>query len=282
MKEKKNYSINIKGELCDFSTPWVIGIVNATPDSFYPGSRVFRADAIRERVRSMRVAGARGVDIGGYSTRSGASEVSADEEYRRLAMALQVVAEEWPEAVVSVDTFRADVARRCVEDWNVDTINDISGGDMDSRMFETVADLGVSYVLMHTRGTPATMQSLTDYRDVTAEVISDLAAKAARLNRLGVKDILIDPGFGFAKTVEQNYELMSRLDDFRDMGYPLYVGVSRKSMIFRLLDITPAEGLNGTTVLNTFALLHGADVLRVHDVEQAVQAVKITQMLNRR
>ena len=153
---------------------------------------------------------------------------------------------------------------------------------MDSRMFETVADLGVSYVLMHTRGTPATMQSLTDYRDVTAEVISDLAAKAARLNRLGVKDILIDPGFGFAKTVEQNYELMSRLDDFRDMGYPLYVGVSRKSMIFRLLDITPAESLNGTTVLNTFALLHGADVLRVHDVEQAVQAVKITQMLNRR
>lgn len=268
--------------MCDFSTPWVIGIVNATPDSFYPGSRVFRADAIRERVRSMRVAGARGVDIGGYSTRPGASEVSADEEYRRLAMALQVVAEEWPEAVVSVDTFRADVARRCVEDWNVDTINDISGGDMDSRMFETVADLGVSYVLMHTRGTPATMQSLTDYRDVTAEVISDLAAKAARLNRLGVKDILIDPGFGFAKTVEQNYELMSRLDDFRDMGYPLYVGVSRKSMIFRLLGITPAEGLNGTTVLNTFALLHGADVLRVHDVEQAVQAVKITQMLNRR
>lgn len=281
MTEKGNYTINIKGGLCDFSTPWVIGIVNATPDSFYSGSRTFREDAIRERVRSMRLAGARGVDIGGYSTRPGASEVSADEEYRRLAMALQIVAEEWPEAVVSVDTFRADVARRCVEDWNVDTINDISGGDMDSRMFETVADLGVSYVLMHTRGTPATMQSLTDYRDVTAEVISDLAAKAARLNRLGVKDILIDPGFGFAKTVEQNYELMSRLDDFHAMGYPLYVGVSRKSMIFRLLDITPAESLNGTTVLNTFALLHGADVLRVHDVEPALQAVKITQMLKR-
>lgn len=276
---RTNFTINIKGTLRDFSTPWVMGIVNVTPDSFYAGSRTFDREGVVSRIITMRDAGATAVDIGGYSTRPGAEDVPAEEEYRRVALALECVREHWPEAVVSVDTFRADVARRCVQDWDIDIVNDISGGDMDPDMFATVADCGVAYVLMHTRGTPATMQTLTDYSDVTAEVIADLAAKAARLSQLGVRDILIDPGFGFAKTVDQNYEMMGRLDDFRAMGYPLFVGISRKSMIFRLLGITPAESLTGTTVLNTFALLHGADILRVHDVAEAVQAVKITQKL---
>lgn len=277
--EKAKKGINIKGELRDFSTPWVIGIVNVTPDSFWAGSRTFEAQAIRERVAAIRDAGAQGLDIGGYSSRPGADDVSPEEEYRRVAMALEAVAREWPEAVVSVDTFRASVARRCVLEHGADMINDISGGDLDPAMFETVAETGASYVLMHTRGTPGTMQSLADYGDVTAEVITDLAFKAARLERLGVNDILIDPGFGFAKTLDQNYELMAHLDDFAAMGYPLYIGISRKSMIYRLLGITPAESLNGTTVLNTIALMHGASVLRVHDVEPALQAVAITSKL---
>lgn len=278
MQTPKN-TINIKGTLRDFSTPWVIGIVNATPDSFYAGSRTFEVSAIRERVAAMRDAGAQGVDIGGYSSRPGADEVSPDEEYRRVAMALEVTSREWPGAVVSVDTFRACVARRCVQEWGVDMINDISGGDLDPDMFGTVAETGASYVLMHTRGTPSTMQGLTDYADVTAEVISDLAYKAARLERLGVRDILIDPGFGFAKTLDQNFEMMARLDDFAAMGYPLYIGISRKSMIYKLLDITPADSLAGTTALNTYALMHGASVLRVHDVVPALQAVAITSKI---
>lgn len=274
-----NLTINIKGELRDFSTPWVVGILNVTPDSFYAGSRAFDRGLICDRLASMRDAGAQGVDIGGYSSRPGADEVSADEEYRRLSAALECVGREWPEAVVSVDTFRASVARRCVLEWGVDMVNDISGGDLDPDMFATVAETGAAYVLMHMRGTPSTMQSMTCYGDVTAEVIADLAAKAARLRQMGVRDILVDPGFGFAKTLDQNYAMMARLADFRDMGYPLYVGISRKSMIYKLLDITPEESLNGTTVLNTLALMSGASVLRVHDVEAALQAVAMTSKI---
>lgn len=277
--ESDNLSINVKGELKNFSTPWVMGIVNVTPDSFYAGSRTPDREAIKKRITLLKDTGADLLDIGGYSTRPGADEVTAAEEYRRVSLALECVRECWPEAIVSIDTFRADVARKCVEEWRVDIINDISGGDLDAEMFDTVADTGAAYVLMHTRGTPSTMQYETDYGDVTAEVISDLAFKAARLQQMGVRDIIIDPGFGFAKELNQNYEMLSCLDDFKSMGYPLLVGISRKSMIYRLLNISSEDSLNGTTVLNTYALMHGADILRVHDVEAAVQAVKLTQKL---
>lgn len=277
--ESDNLSINVNGELKNFSTPWVMGIVNVTPDSFYAGSRTPDREAIKKRITLLKDTGADLLDIGGYSTRPGADEVTAAEEYRRVSLALECVRECWPEAIVSIDTFRADVARKCVEEWRVGIINDISGGDIDAEMFDTVADTGAAYVLMHTRGTPSTMQYETDYGDVTAEVISDLAFKAARLQQMGVRDIIIDPGFGFAKELNQNYEMLSCLDDFKSMGYPLLVGISRKSMIYRLLNISSEDSLNGTTVLNTYALMHGADILRVHDVEAAVQAVKLTQKL---
>lgn len=268
-------TININGRLIDLSTPRVMGIINVTPDSFYSGSRVCEAEAIKARVLQVRDEGASAVDVGGYSTRPGAAEVSPEEEYKRVALALECIRREWPDAVVSVDTFRADVAARCIADYQIDIVNDISGGNLDPDMFQTVADSGVAYVLMHTRGTPATMQNLTSYSDVTAEVISDLATKLGNLRSMGVCDVLIDPGFGFAKTLEQNYQLMSHLSDFRVLGAPLFVGISRKSMITKLLDISSDEALNGTTALNMFALIQGANMLRVHDVKAAVQAIKI-------
>ncbi len=272
-------TINIKGRLLNFSSPWVMGIVNVTPDSFYEGSRTECLRDVRLRVQAMREAGAQCVDIGGYSSRPGAFEVSADEEYRRLTIGLEAVRLEWPEAVVSIDTFRADVARRCVEEWGADIINDISGGTLDPAMGETVAALRVAYVLMHMRGTPADMQTHTHYDDVVADVIRDLAFKADALRSLGVADIIIDPGFGFAKTVEQNYRLLANLSEFRRLGCPLLAGLSRKSMIWRPLGITPADALPGTIALNTVALLRGADIVRVHDVAETVQTVKVLQLL---
>lgn len=274
-------TINIKGKLYGFERPWVMGIVNVTPDSFYPGSRTADGEALRRRVREIRSQGADAVDIGGYSTRPGAGEVSADEEMRRLERGLAVVREEWPDAIVSIDTFRADVARKCVEQWEAGIINDISGGDLDPAMFGTVADLQVPYILMHTRGNPRTMQQMCSYTDVAAEVLTDLAMKCSRLRLSGVNDIIIDPGYGFAKTVEQNYALLARQADFKALGCPILAGLSRKSMIFRPLGITPAESLNGTSILNTIALLNGADILRVHDVKEARQAVELTSLYKR-
>ena len=256
-----------------------MGIVNVTPDSFYEGSRTECLRDVRLRVRSMREAGAQCVDIGGYSSRPGADDVSADEEYRRLATGLEAVRLEWPDAVVSIDTFRAGVARRCVEEWGADIINDISGGTLDPAMGETVASLRVAYVLMHMRGTPADMQSHTHYNDVVADVIADLAFKADALRSLGVADIIIDPGFGFAKTVEQNYRLLACLGEFRRLGCPILAGLSRKSMIWRPLGITPTASLPGTIALDTVALMHGADIVRVHDVAEAVQTVSVLQLL---
>lgn len=272
-------TINIKGRLLNFTRPWVMGIVNVTPDSFYEGSRTECLRDVRLRVRSMREAGAQCVDIGGYSSRPGADDVSADEEYRRLATGLEAVRLEWPDAVVSIDTFRAGVARRCVEEWGADIINDISGGTLDPAMGETVASLRVAYVLMHMRGTPADMQSHTHYNDVVADVIADLAFKADALRSLGVADIIIDPGFGFAKTVEQNYRLLACLGEFRRLGCPILAGLSRKSMIWRPLGITPTASLPGTIALDTVALMHGADIVRVHDVAEAVQTVSVLQLL---
>lgn len=264
----------------DLSMPKVMGILNVTPDSFYAGCRTMPGSEIACRVEQIRAEGADIIDIGGYSSRPGAEDVSENEEYRRLAMALEIIRNVWSEAVISVDTFRSNIARRCVEEWGVDIINDISGGSPDPLMWETVASLKVAYVLMHMRGNPQTMSSLTDYEDVSAEVLSDLAFKVAELRQLGVADIIIDPGFGFAKNVEQNYQLLSDLKEFEAIDAPLLAGVSRKSMICRPLGITPDEAANGTTVVNTLALLNGASILRVHDVRNAVEAVKLVNLTN--
>ena len=276
----KNLSINIKGKLHYFHNPWVMGIVNVTPDSFYADSRTFDSQSIYNRIANLIEQGADAIDIGGYSSRPGAADVSAQEEYSRLASALEIIRKHFPDTIVSIDTFRADVARKCVLDWQADIINDISGGIADPEMWNTVAELKVPYILMHMRGTPKTMQSLCDYSDVTADVIKDLAAKIDKMRQLGIADIIIDPGFGFAKTLEQNYTLMSELQEFKRLDMPLLVGISRKSMIYKALDIKPENALNGTTVLNTIALAKGADILRVHDVKEAKEAVKITKLIN--
>ena len=272
-------SINIKGSLHHFHKPWVMGILNVTPDSFFAESRTIETDDIRRRIDDLISQGADIIDIGGYSSRPGAPEVSADEEYSRLARGLEAIRKYHPDTLISVDTFRADVARRCVSDWEADIINDISGGNLDAEMWPTVAELQVPYILMHMRGTPSSMQSLCDYNDVTADVIRDLAFKIDAMHQLGIADIIVDPGFGFAKDINQNYQLMTELDQFKQLNAPLLVGISRKSMIYRPLDITPQTAINGTTVLNTFALLHGANILRVHDVKEAVEAVKIIDLI---
>lgn len=269
------------GTILTLDRPLVMGIVNATPDSFYEGSRTPAAEDLHRRVEHLLCSGADILDIGGYSTRPGAAEVDSDEEWRRLDMALRTVREVSRDAVISVDTFRAEIARRCVEIHGAAIINDISGGDMDSAMYPAVAELGVAYVLMHTRGTPATMQSLTDYGDVTAEVLSDLAFKADRLRDMGVADVILDPGFGFAKTVEQNFRLLAELEVFAATGMPVLAGLSRKSMIWRSLGITPAESLPGTVALNMAALERGASILRVHDVAEAVQTVSLYMQLRK-
>ena len=270
------YTLTIKGEKRAIVKPWVMGILNVTPDSFYSGSRM-GVDEMRigERVEEILKEGGDIIDIGAYSTRSNAEDISPEEEYSRLKIGLNVIKNIDANAIVSVDTFRADVARRCVEEFGVDIVNDVSGGTLDDDMFATVANLKVPYILMHMRGTPATMQQLTEYNDVTRDVIDDLHKKKCALNDLGIDDVIIDPGFGFSKTVEQNFEMLNRLEDFKQLDAPLLVGVSRKSMIYRTLGCTPVESLNGTTVINTISLLKGAHILRVHDVKEAVEVCKL-------
>lgn len=271
------FSLNISGKLIKYDTPAVMGIVNVTPDSFYGGSRTFNGDDVKTRVEKLISDGADMLDIGAYSSRPGADNVSPAEELRRIEMGMEEIRRIAPEIPVSIDTFRADVARTAVQDLSVNIINDISGGDLDDKMFETVAMLNVPYILMHMRGTPSTMQQLTDYGEtgVTAEVLRDLAVKVNKLALLGVNDIIVDPGFGFSKTLDQNYELLAHLDAFRALECPVLVGVSRKSMITKYLNINSEEALNGTTVINVLALLHGCEILRVHDVKPAVEAVKL-------
>ena len=279
MQPFKTYSLNLRGRLVTIDRPWVMGIINVTPDSFYSGSRVNDEGLLTERVRQMIADGADVIDVGACSTRPGSESVDAQGEMARLEWALAVIRREAPDVVVSVDTFRADVARRCVEEWGADIINDISGGTMDEAMFATVASLRVPYVLMHMRGTPETMAGLTDYDNVTAEVLEWMARRIDQLRQLGVADVIADPGFGFAKTLEQNYELLARLNAFHALDAPLLVGVSRKRMIYTPLQCTADEALNGTTVVNTIALEQGTHILRVHDVKAATQAVAITTLL---
>lgn len=272
-------TLNIRGRLMDLSTPRVMGILNVTPDSFYAGSRTPSAEAVAARVRQIRDEGADFIDIGAYSSRPGAADVPAAEEMERLRMGLGVIAREAPEMPVSVDTFRADVARMCVEEYGVSIINDIAGGQLDAAMFDTVAHLGVPYVLMHMQGTPQTMQREPHYDDVVAEVFQALARGAQRLHAMGAADVILDPGFGFGKTVAQNYDLLAHLDELVALGLPVLVGVSRKSMIWRLVGGGPEDALNGTTAIHAIALMKGASILRVHDVKAATEAVKIVGAL---
>ena len=267
-------SINVGGRLVSLDEPQVMGILNVTPDSFFATSRCRSEEEIRQRVCQIRQEGATMVDIGAYSSRPGAEDVTEAEELRRLLPAIDIVREEWPESIISVDTFRAEVARRAVE-AGADIVNDISGGEMDSEMFSAVADMHVPYILMHMQGTPRDMQKAPHYDNLMCEVFRSLGERVELLHEMGVADVILDPGFGFGKTMEQNYEMMARLGEFRLLDCPILAGVSRKSMVYRLLDTTPEESLNGTTVLNTIALMNGASILRVHDVKEAVEAVKI-------
>lgn len=279
MQPFKTYSLNLKGRLVTIDHPWVMGIVNITPDSFYSGSRITDEHALEERVGQMLADGADVIDVGACSTRPGSRSVDAHGEMDRLQWALAVIRRVAPDAVISVDTYRAEVAKRCVEEWGADIINDISGGTIDGEMFSTIARLRVPYVLMHMRGTPETMSSLTDYDDVTADVLEWMGRRIDRLRQSGVADIIVDPGFGFAKTLEQNYELLARLEAFHALEAPILVGVSRKRMIYMPLETTPEAALNGTTVINTMALMQGAHILRVHDVRAAVDAVKLVSLM---
>ncbi|MDR1881180.1 MAG: dihydropteroate synthase [Prevotella sp.] len=272
-------TINIKGELLNLSCPVVMGILNVTPDSFYPHSRKETGQQIVDRVSEILSQGGKIIDIGAQSTRPGSTLLSAQEEMERLKFALPIINREFPDAILSVDTFYGDVARFCVEEHGVAIINDISGGEMDKTMFDTAAKLNVPYILMHMRGTPQTMHTLTDYDNPIQDIFYYFSKKIAVLHSLGVNDIIIDPGFGFSKTTNQNYELMASLQGFSIFELPLLVGISRKRMIADLLETTSANSLNGTAVLNTFALQNGADILRVHDVKEAVEAVKIVKKL---
>lgn len=274
------HTLNLRGRLYPLNQPQIMGILNVTPDSIYAESRTQTEEAITHRVEQMVTEGADMIDIGGYSSRPGANDVSAEEESNRLRMGLGIVRRLYPEIPISVDTFRADVARMAVEEFGADIINDISGGMMDKNMFRTIARLGVPYILMHMQGTPDTMQTAPHYEDVRREVLLYLAERIDCLNQLGAKDIIIDPGFGFGKTLEHNYELMNHLEDFQELERPLLVGISRKTMIYKLIGGTPQTALNGTTVLNTIALSKGAHILRVHDVSQAVETKRIFMALN--
>lgn len=273
--------INVNGSLLDLSVPCVMGILNITPDSFYAGSRMQTEAEITARAQQILDEGAGIIDIGAYSSRPNAENVSAHEEMERLRMGLEILRKTHLGAVISVDTFRADVARMCVEEYGVAIINDIAAGEMDTDMFRTVAELNVPYIMMHMQGTPQNMQKHPHYDNVLKEVFLYFAQKVQQLRDLGMKDIILDPGFGFGKTVEHNYELLAHLEEFRVFELPLLVGVSRKSMIYRLLGGTPQDALNGTTVLDTICLLKGADILRVHDVREAVETVKIVEAMRR-
>lgn len=279
MKGLVPYTINCNGRLLDLSEPCVMGILNVTPDSFYAGSRKQTEEEICRRVHQIYDTGAKILDAGAYSSRPGADDVSPEEEMARLRRALKIVFREVPDAVVSVDTFRADVTKMCVEEYGVAIINDISGGTFDSRMFDTVAALRIPYILMHIQGTIQTMQQHPHYDNITKEVCMYFAERVQQLRNRGVKDIILDPGFGFGKTLEHNYDLMAHLEALKIFKLPILSGISRKSMIYKLVGGGPEDALNGTTVLNTISLLGGANILRVHDVKPCVEAVKIVQAM---
>ncbi|SDS10796.1 dihydropteroate synthase [Formosa sp. Hel1_31_208] len=271
-------TINCKGRLIDLSTPKVMGILNVTPDSFYDGGRYRNMSAILKQVETMLNEGATFIDIGAYSSKPNANHVSEAEELQRIIPIVEYLVKNFPEVILSVDTFRSQVAKQCVL-AGASMINDISAGHLDKAMLKTVAELSVPYIMMHMRGTPQTMQQLTSYDDLIKDILIYFSERIAVARNLGIIDLIIDPGFGFAKTLEQNYELLDKLELLQMAGLPLLAGVSRKSMIYKILENSSAEALNGTTVLNTIALQKGASILRVHDVMEAVECIQLTQQL---
>ena len=278
MADKPVY-INIRGRLIDLSLPRVMGIINVTPDSFFSGSRAESETEIIENAGRMIEDGADFLDIGGWSSRPGAGEIPAEEERARVITAVKAVSREFPEAAISVDTYRSEIAEEAVSEYGAGMINDITGGESDRNMFQTVSRLQVPFVIMHMQGLPSYMQENPSYENVASDIIKWFGERTVRLKSMGVSDIIIDPGFGFGKNASHNFQLLNSLGDFSITGLPVLVGVSRKSMVWKTLGISPEEALNGTTVLNTVALLAGADILRVHDVREAVQAVKLVQKL---
>ncbi len=271
--------INCRGKLLDLSSPIVMGIINITPDSFFVGSRFNSDETVLKRVNEIVDQGGTIIDIGAYSSRPGAIHIPVNEELKRLMKILELIRKFYPQIIISVDTFRAEVAYKAVTGFNVDIINDISGGEMDDKMVETIAKLNVPYILMHIKGTPQTMDQDRVYKDVIADVSVNLAGKIKKVRESGVNDIIIDPGFGFGKTLDQNYQLLGNLEQFKLFELPILVGISRKSMIYNFLNGSPETSLNGTTVLNTIALQRGANILRVHDVKDAVECINLVEKL---
>ena len=278
--KQRPHTINVGGKLLSLSPAVVMGIINITPDSFYAKSKVNDEESLRQRVLQIINDGGKIIDVGAYSSRPGAKNVSQEEEMTRLRHSLKIIQEASCDLPISVDTFRSDVAKMCVEEYGVNIINDISAGQLDNNMFETVARLQVPYVIMHMRGNPQTMQENTQYQDLIADMFLYFSQKINRLQDLGVNDIIIDPGFGFSKTLDQNYKLLQRLEDFREFDLHILVGVSRKSMIYKYLGGEPEDALNGTSIINTIALLKGANILRVHDVKACADAIKIIEKMN--
>jgi dihydropteroate synthase len=274
MLDKPKY-INVRGQLIDLGKPKVMGILNITPDSFYSGSRFMNKTGIIGTALKMIEDGADFIDIGGYSSRPGAANISAEEEKLRVLPAVKYVSQEFPQAIISIDTFRAEIAKEAVYDCGAHIVNDISGGEADPAMFDLIVKLNVPYIIMHMRGTPETMQKNPGYKDVVSEILTWFGKKTVRLRAAGIKDIIIDPGFGFGKLPEHNFEMLRRLNEFSVAGLPIMVGLSRKSIIWKTLEITPDEALNGTSVLNAVALMNGANILRVHDVREAVETTKL-------
>ncbi|WP_347157375.1 dihydropteroate synthase [Pontibacter chitinilyticus] len=270
----KKTTLNCRGKILPLDTPKVMGILNLTPDSFYAGSRLYSTAEAVEKAGAMLADGADILDTGGYSSRPGAADITVQEELDRVVPAVEAIINAFPEAILSVDTFRAEVAEAAVA-AGAAIINDISGGRLDEAMFETAARLQVPYILMHMRGTPQTMASLAQYDDVVLEVLDELQAAVANLQQKGVKDIVLDPGFGFAKTIHHNFELLNRLSELRLLGLPVLAGLSRKSMAYKFLGIDQADALPGTIALNTMALMKGADILRVHDVKETKQTIEL-------
>lgn len=272
-------TLKIRGKVVELSEPWVMGIINLTPDSFYDGGRLASEKLILEKAKTFVDQGAQILDLGAYSTRPHAKAVSEDEEADRLLSPMQKIRDAFPDVVISVDTFRSGIAQIAVE-HGADMVNDVSGGCADEKMVETIAALGVPYVLMHSRGNPETMQTLTEYDNLLLDILKFIESQIRKFNLAGHNDIIVDPGIGFAKTIGQNYEILKNLEYFKALKHPLLVGVSRKSFIYKTLGITPGEALNGTTVLNSVALLKGASILRVHDVKEAREAVELIKRLN--
>lgn len=275
---QQKLTLNVQGSLLDLSTPKLMGILNLTPDSFYDGGRNNSVENALKKTEEFLNEGADMIDIGAYSSRPNAEHISEETEHERLIPVVKAIAKEFPQALISIDTFRSRIAKAAIAEGG-HLINDISAGELDENMFQTIAELKAPYILMHMRGTPKTMMQLTDYTDLLSEISQYFSRKIKLLNELGVQNLIIDPGFGFAKTIDQNYELLAKLDNLKILGYPILAALSRKSMIYKLLDTDAEHALNGTTAANTIALLNGANILRVHDIAEAKEAIQIVEKL---